>query len=286
MNEKRKGRITGSNVGAILGLSPHTTRADVMRRMCREWQDMPSEFEGNIATEYGTFSEKLALLDLKSRHHIYAKECGFIVDQELDWLGASPDGLIGDDAVLEIKCPYSLRDKKDGIFKTIAEQMHYYAQVQIEMFVTNRRKAYFYQWCKYHDVLEIVYCDYKWIDENVPLLSKFYDEYLIEREKPVEELRKNLSTKHTKKLVDEYDELSNAIDFSTARKKEILEELSTLSGNKNAEIWGHKLTKVTREGSISYAKVVKDHCKDVDLEPYKGSPTEYWMLRQTYIINC
>ena len=32
-NEKRKSRVTGSIVGAILGLSPYMTRADAMRAM-------------------------------------------------------------------------------------------------------------------------------------------------------------------------------------------------------------------------------------------------------------
>ena len=51
--EARKGRITASSVGAILGLSPHAKPDDVMRRMIREYQGLEPEFTGNTATEYG-----------------------------------------------------------------------------------------------------------------------------------------------------------------------------------------------------------------------------------------
>lgn len=37
---------------------------------------------------------------------------------------------------------------------------------------------------------------------------------------------------------------------------------------------GHTIALTTRVGSVSYAKVVKDHCSNVDLEPYRGSPSE------------
>ena len=55
--EKRKGLITGSSVGAILGVNPWRTPADVMRSMVREYHGAESEFKGNIATEYGTLKQ-------------------------------------------------------------------------------------------------------------------------------------------------------------------------------------------------------------------------------------
>ena len=66
--EKRKGRITGSNVGAILGRSPFMKRKDVMRNMVREYHGYPSEFTGNIATNYGTHNEPIALADYELKY--------------------------------------------------------------------------------------------------------------------------------------------------------------------------------------------------------------------------
>ena len=39
------------------------------------------------------------------------KECGLLIQPVHNFLEASPDGLIGDNCVLEIKCPYSIINK-------------------------------------------------------------------------------------------------------------------------------------------------------------------------------
>ena len=38
------------------------------------------------------------------------KLAGLFVDLNLPYLAASPDGLIGDDSIIEIKCPISIKD--------------------------------------------------------------------------------------------------------------------------------------------------------------------------------
>ena len=59
----RKDRITGSSVGAILNMSPFMKPDDVMRQMVREHHNYPREFIGNAATAYGTFHERIAIMD-------------------------------------------------------------------------------------------------------------------------------------------------------------------------------------------------------------------------------
>ena len=75
--EKRKGRVTGSRVGAILGLNPWQTREDVMRAMVREYHGAPSEFEGNVATEHGKAHEEEATLDFTLETGLDVEETGF-----------------------------------------------------------------------------------------------------------------------------------------------------------------------------------------------------------------
>lgn len=193
-----KGRVTGSNVGAILGLSPFMKPEDVMRRMVRDWHNAPSEFTGNAATEYGTFHEKIAKMDYEMKHVFYkeAQEVGFYTFQ--DWLGASPDGLIGDDGLIEIKCPYGQRDKTPPVFKNIKQQMHYYAQIQVQLFVTQRTICAFYQWSPHGSNKELVAINPVWLKENLPLLKIFYDAYLEERELP--KAQKYLDDKHTDEI--------------------------------------------------------------------------------------
>ena len=62
----RKGKLTGSNIGAALGVNPWKTPEDLIRQMVREYHGAESEFTGNIATEHGTLHEPLAILDYMS----------------------------------------------------------------------------------------------------------------------------------------------------------------------------------------------------------------------------
>lgn len=275
--EARKGRVTGSVVGAILGLSPHMTRDDVMRSMVREYHGAEREFVGNIATQWGEFNEAGAIQDFTMETGLKVVPCGFF--PHIDWLGASPDGLIGDDALIEVKCPFRLRD--GGEHKSIDEQPHYHAQMQIQMYCTGRTKTYFWQWSPHGHMLEVVVMDNGWLDDNIPVLFAFYEEFLRERDAPEEHLapkRVEVNTNRAFHLVAEYDELQEAIDQATERKKEVLDEIIALAKDKNAIVAGRKLTRVTRQGSVSYANVVKKHCKDVDLEPFRGKPSTSWRL--------
>ena len=58
----------------------------------------------------------------------------------------------------------------------------------------------------------------------------------------------------------------------------MLDELIAIGGGGDALIWGRKLTKVQKEGSVSYAKAIKALCPDADLEPYRGKPSSFWKL--------
>jgi hypothetical protein len=79
------------------------------------------------------------------------EECGFV--EFNDYVGSSPDGLVGADGIIEIKCP------KDTTFlaQVIANKVkpEYHTQIQFNLYVLNR------QWC-----------DYVAYNENYPLFIK------------------------------------------------------------------------------------------------------------------
>ncbi len=278
--DARKGKLTGSNIGAALGINPWKTPDDLIRSMVREYHLAESEFTGNIATEHGNMHEPLAQMDYTVKTGNAVEECGFFVHPEHEWLGASPDGLVDDDGLLEIKAPFGLRNKKgaDLVFKTPEQQPHYLAQMQIEMACAGRDWCDFYQWTKHGDSIYRVYVDPQWFAAVLPELCEFYNRYLSELDNPahLEPLLKEINTLGTKSLIDEYDELSATIDDATARKKEVLAELVKSSKERDAIIHGRKLTKVERKGNIQYAKIPE--LKKLDLEPYRGKGSEYWRL--------
>jgi putative phage-type endonuclease len=273
----RGGRVTGSAVGAILGLSPYMSRDDVMRSMVREYHGADSEFSGNVATQWGTFHETGAIQDFQMETGMKVVPCGFFT--HADWLGASPDGLVNDDALIEVKCPFSKRD--GGEFKSISEQPHYHAQMQVQMFVTEREMTYFWQWAPHGTRLEVVKRDEGWFDDNIPVLFAFYEEYLRERENPDDYLapkRVEINTNRAHHLMMEWDDLCEAESQAKERKAEVLKELVEIAKGKNALIDGRKLTKVESSGSISYAKAIKELAPKADLEKYRGKPSSYWKV--------
>lgn len=275
--KQRIGKITGSRVGAILDLAPYSGRDDVLRAMVREYHGAPSEFTGNIATEWGNNHEAQALMEYERTVQTFVEKAYFVT-HENGWLGASPDGYVGSDGLLEIKCPFSRR--KDNLFISISDQPHYFAQAQVQLFVTGRKWCHFFQWSPAGNKLETIELDGDWLEKTLPELKSFHELYVSELDNPehLEPLRKEINTNASRLLIDEYDQLKDAIAMAQERQKEVMEELISMANDKNALINGRKLTKVIREGSISYAKVVKDHCKDVDLEPYRGKASESWRL--------
>lgn len=115
----------------------------------------------------------------------------------------------------------------------------------------------------------------------MPKLRQFYAEYLAAIQAPDEYLapkRVIIDTPQAAMMLREWDELNEALERATDRKKALLEEFATMSGQSNAEINGRKLTRVHKDGAISYAKAIKDLLPKADLEPYRGKPSAFWKL--------
>lgn len=276
LSPERKGRITASSAGAILGHDPWRTADDVMRAMVREWHGAEPEFTGNAATVWGQANEAGAIAEFTMETGLTVEPAEFVCN---DWLGATPDGLVSDGGLIEVKCPYGLRN--GGAFKSIFHELpHYYDQIQVQLFVTSATHCHFFQWSQHGTKHQVVGCDVVWLGENLDKLKRFHEDYIYEREKSfkrhLEPKRPIIETAEARLLVAEYDEVVETLERYEERKKELIDRFAAMSKGKNSEICGRLFTEVERAGSVSYAKVVKEHCPDVDLEQYRGKPTKYW----------
>ncbi len=293
LSPKRRSLITGSAVGAILGVNPWQTPAEAMRRMVREHYRYPSEFKGNIATEWGQNHEQEGINHFTAEFGLLVHKATFQKFGEI--FGATPDGLVDPDAIFELKTPFSLR-KHDKPFVSIVEQPHYYAQLQFEMRSYSRPKAYFAQyipaWINTETgeafgaemEVEVVPYDENWWEESEPKLRRFYQDFLKEVENPkrhLEPLRDQKSDFIANDLIAEHDELTEKEKHIKARKTEIIDELTKIAGGKNTEFGERKFTLVQRQGSISWQKAFKKFAADVEdeeLEEFRGKPSESWRL--------
>lgn len=64
-----------------------------------------SESFTNSAMQWGTENEPFARASYEILHNVDIDKVGFVKHQTIELTGASPDGLIGNDGLIEIKCP-------------------------------------------------------------------------------------------------------------------------------------------------------------------------------------
>ena len=283
--KQRVDMITGSRVGGILGLSPFATAADVMRSMVREHHGAPSEFEGNVATEYGNEYEDAAIFALEQELGIQVEETGF--HKSSDWLGASPDGLVGINEVVEIKCPYGKRGATSSDdFKSAKEQPHYYAQMQIVMVCTGREECHFYQWSEGASRYELVLINDEWLNENGPKLKAFHDEYLTiisddKLSKPYLDALETDMSDNEDWLDIETAYINANIELSLAKEKvdNLKEDLIKLANDKKCKSEHLTVFKTERKGSIKYAQIIKDQSIEFNPEEYQGKSSTSWTVK-------
>jgi putative phage-type endonuclease len=99
--EIRRRMVTASDVAAILGCNPYTTRTQVMRKKLGS----EMRFTGNSCTRYGQENEEIAGQEYSKRERADVVTYGLMAHRDYPWLGASPDLIRLDGVIVEIKCP-------------------------------------------------------------------------------------------------------------------------------------------------------------------------------------
>lgn len=94
----------------------------------------------NSAMQWGVTHEPGARIVYEQRRKLQVEETGFIQHDELD-AGASPDGLVDWDGLIEIKCPYNSAVHVLTWMDGMPEE--HIAQVQGQLWITGR------QWCDF-----------------------------------------------------------------------------------------------------------------------------------------
>lgn len=136
----RAGRIGGTSCAALLtnGRSDNGLGAgakSLIYRKAAEYITGPEEDTFvSPAMQRGTALEPIARRRYEQEYFCTVQEVGYISKGE--YLGVSPDGLIGSDGGLEIKCPGA--DEFLRFFDTREMEKKYYVQVQWNLYISGR----------------------------------------------------------------------------------------------------------------------------------------------------
>ena len=108
---QRLGKATASRVADIIAKTksgPSASRENYATQLVLERiTNTKGESYTSPAMEWGTATEPLARQAYELKRGLFVDETGFIDHPTIAMTGASPDGLVGADGLVEIKCPNS-----------------------------------------------------------------------------------------------------------------------------------------------------------------------------------
>lgn len=140
----RCGKVTASRIADVMATTKSgygAARKNYMAQLTIErLTGAVAESYTNAAMQWGTDTEPFAREAYELMSGNLVEEVGFIVIPQM-MAGASPDGLVGDDGLVEIKCPNSATHIETLLSAKVERQ--YLLQIQWQMFATDRR------WCDF-----------------------------------------------------------------------------------------------------------------------------------------
>ena len=181
--DERCKRLTSSNFGRICTATDQTDK-DALASSFTKYTKLNSK-----AIKHGLLYEDEAVEKFESNEKVKVQKCGMFVSQEHPYLAASPDGLLGDDTVIEVKCPFTAKNKmittqsvpwlkQDVNGKLVLDKKHnYYYQVQGQLYCTGRKTWIF---------IVFTICDIKYlhieynghfVQDMIHKLNSFFDNH-------------------------------------------------------------------------------------------------------------
>lgn len=140
--EQRMGNVTASRISSVL-MTPATKGYQdyqgelICERLTGQMREIPTTF----AMQHGIETEPQARLRFEIETGFTVKDIAFVSHPKITNSGASPDGLVGEDGLLEIKCPQPFKHTQNLLETDENVDKKYLDQIQWQLACTNRK------WC-------------------------------------------------------------------------------------------------------------------------------------------
>jgi putative phage-type endonuclease len=188
----RVGKVTASRIADVCARTKTgwgASRKNYMAELVAErLTGQRTEGFTNAAMQWGTDTEPEARISYEFYRDATVAETGFVPHPSIAETGASPDGLIGVDGLVEIKCPNTATHLETLLGGTMPEK--YFLQVQWQMACTGR------QWCDFAsydprlpESMRLFVDRVKRDDTAIAAIEKDVTEFLAELRRTVDHLR-------------------------------------------------------------------------------------------------
>lgn len=261
LSQERVGRITGSRIGAALGLEGAFKSRNAIL------QDMVKEYYGELKQETNPDLQRgIELEPMILKQAIVEYETpGFIKHKKYDFLGATPDACFinnrGEKVCVEVKAPRNFKELSPS----------YNAQMQLEMEVLEADVGLFVQGVFVGDKLETKYIfverDRGFIERNLDALKAFMVDF--------ENAKNNHFDLELEVLSREYVALNAQAKDIQDKLNAVKQQLISRGSFENEFL---KVIKKTRKGGIDYASFCKDNAFQIPLD-YSKNDSEYFEVR-------
>ena len=143
--KQRLGKVTASKIADVIAKTKtgvSASRENYSTQLTLErLTGQQAEFYTNAAMEWGTATEPQARTAYEVYREVLVDEVGFIDHPTIAMSGACPDGFVGDDGLVEIKCPESKTQMDTLLNQKVPAK--YMPQMQWQLACTGRK------WCDF-----------------------------------------------------------------------------------------------------------------------------------------
>lgn len=145
----RLGKVTASRLADVL--STIKTGESASRRnyrielVCERLTQKKADGFTNVHIERGIELEPIAISSYEALQGVFVEPVGFVIHPTILMSGASPDGLVGDDGLMEVKCPTPANHLETLLSKKAPSK--YIPQMQWQMACTGRKWCDFVSYC-------------------------------------------------------------------------------------------------------------------------------------------
>ncbi|XP_050526271.1 uncharacterized protein LOC126896997 isoform X3 [Daktulosphaira vitifoliae] len=196
----RNKRLPSSHFHCTCSFNQTKNKEYFLKKTLRIWNKNyeDSDTKDNIPfpVQYGIVNEPKAIELFEKKMNIKIEMCAKFIDEKINYLTAKPDGIIGKDGIVEIKCPVKAQymTPEKAIKDKVIKYVHYnenedlvlkrtsdtFYEIQGELHITQRQYCYLIIWTP----KGIVYCkilrdDKFWNDYMEPKLIYFYEDFML-----------------------------------------------------------------------------------------------------------